>query len=290
MTSAAQTGSPPLRLFRGVREWWCAPMPRARIAWFRTLIYLFIFVEVLVLRPWVGDNGLLPPEQYHPLMIGRILPLPTPTPLLVDVVKYSLLAFAAIAASGRLVRLAGTMVFLLFFEWMLIAFSYGKVDHDRFAFLVALAVLPMVGKAHWRDEASDESSGWAIRCIQLGVVATYFLAAFAKFRFGGIDWVNGATLMRAVIRRGTMLANPLEDLPFLLIITQWFIVLFELAAPVMLMRNLIGRVYIGIAFAFHVMTYAAITIMFWPHMVCLFSFLPLERLGARKVPIEGRHG
>jgi hypothetical protein len=271
-------------------KWLFAPMPRARIAWFRTLIYLFILVEVLVLRPWVADNGLMPADQYHPLMIGRLLPLPTPTPLLVDIVKYSLLVFAAIAASGRLVRFAGTMVFLLFFEWMLIAFSYGKVDHDRFAFLVALAVLPLVGKAHWRDESSDESSGWAIRCIQLGVVATYFLAAFAKIRFGGIDWVNGATLMRAVIRRGTFLATPLEDAPWLLIVTQWFIVIFELAAPVMLMRNMAGRLYVYIAFAFHFMTYSMITIMFWPHMVCLTVFLPLERLGQRKVPVEGRHG
>jgi hypothetical protein len=32
------------------------------------------------------------------------------------------------------------------------------------------------------------------------------------------------------------------------------------------------------AFAFHVMTYATITIIFLPHIMCLLAFLPLERL------------
>lgn len=267
------------RLFQRLTGWWLAPLPRARVAWLRTIVYLFIFVDVFVLRPWVAGNGTLPAALYHPLMIGRILPLPIPTPLVVAVVKYSLLGFAALALSGRFIRLAGTMVFLLYMEWMLIAFSYGKVDHDRFAFLVALAVLPTVGKAHWRDSSSDEASGWAVRCIQLGVVATYFLAAFAKIRFGGIDWVNGATLTRAVIRRGTWLGQPLEDHSIILRAGQYLIVLFELASPLLLMRNLLGRLYVASAFAFHAITYAAISILFWPHVVCLFSFLPLENLG-----------
>ena len=42
-------------------------------------------------------------------------------------------------AAGRR-RLLGWTVFLLYLEWMIIAMSYGKVDHDRFALLVALAV------------------------------------------------------------------------------------------------------------------------------------------------------
>ncbi len=259
------------------------------MAWLRLLVYGFIFVDVFWLTPWVSDNGLVPPSQYHPLMIGRLLPLPTPTPTVVEVVKYSMLACAAIAASGRLVRLAGTLVFGLYLEWMLIAFSYGKVDHDRVAFLVALAVLPTVGRVSWRDTTSDEKAAWAIRCIQIAVVATYFLSTLAKLRFGGIDWVNGATLMRAVLRRGTDLADPLTGMPWVLHAGQWLIVIFELASPLLLSRGRIGRFFLGSAFLFHAVTWATIQIVFWPHVVCLLSFLPLERLRTtrRLSPVPG---
>jgi hypothetical protein len=269
------------RAWNGLGSWWFSPLPRRRIAWLRVVVYAFVVVDVLWLRPWVGDNGSVPPGQYHPLMIGRLLPLPTPTPLLVDVVKYSLLAAAAVAASGRFARTAGALVFGLYLEWMIIAFSYGKVDHDRVAFLVALAVLPTVGKVSWRDDAADEKAAWAIRCIQVAVVATYFLSAFAKIRFGGIDWVNGATLLRAVLRRGTDLAEPLENAPELLRAGQWSIMLFELSSPLLLARGRIGRVFLGSAFVFHAITWATIDIVFWPHVMCLLSFLPLERLGPR---------
>jgi hypothetical protein len=275
------------RAWAGLGAWWFDPLPRRRVAWLRVLLYSFVVVDVLLLRPWVGDNGLVPASQYHPLMIGRVLPLPTPTPLLVTVVKYALLGCAVVAASGRFVRLAGILVFGLYLEWMVIAFSYGKVDHDRVAFLVALAVLPTVGKISWGDETSDEKAAWAIRCIQVAVVATYFLSTFAKFRFGGFDWVNGATLLRAVLRRGTDLAAPLETAPELLRLAQWGIVLFELSSPLMLSRGRIGRLYLASAFVFHAITYATIEIVFWPHVACLLAFLPLERLrpGRRLAPL-----
>ncbi|HEV2755137.1 MAG TPA: HTTM domain-containing protein [Actinomycetota bacterium] len=259
-------------------EWWLSPLPRRRVAWLRVAVYGFVFLDVLWLRPWVGDYGHLPPDQYHPLMIGRLLPLPTPTPLFVDAVKYTMLACAAVAATGRLVKLAGAAVFCLYLEWMVIAFSYGKVDHDRVAFLVALAVLPTVGKVSWGDKTADEKAGWAITCIQLAVVATYFLSTFAKFRFGGPDWVNGATLLRAVLRRGTDLAEPLAGMPWVLHIGQWFIVMFELSSPLMLTRGRIGRFFLASAVLFHTITWLTIRIMFWPHVLCLLAFLPLERI------------
>ena len=253
------------------------------MAWLRVVVYAFVFADVFWLTPWVGNYRLVPGDLYHPLMIGRLLPLPTPTPLIVDIVKYAMLACAAVAATGRLVRLSGAAVFCLYLEWMVIAFSYGKVDHDRVAFLVALAVLPTVGKVSWRDKTSDEKAAWAVRCIQVAVVATYFLSSVAKIRFGGIDWVNGATLLRAVLRRGTDLAEPLATVPWVLHMGQWLIMLFELSSPLMLARGWIGRFYLASALLFHTITYLTIRIVFWPHSVCLLAFCPLER-------VSGIHG
>ena len=236
-------------------------------------------------------------ELYQPLLIGRLLPLPTPTHTLVIAVCVALLAGGIAAATGRAPRLLGTVVALLYAEWMFIGMSYGKVDHDRVSFLVLLAVLPTVGAARWGETRLSERAGWAVRATQIAVVCTYFLAAWAKLRFGGLGWLTGATLSWAVIRRGTFLSDWTLQVPWLLVAMQFFVVAFELSSPLLLFLR--GRVlYAAIAFcyAFHLMAFGGITIAFWPHLVALACFLPLERFrpvvwlrnrtsGARSAPL-----
>ena len=267
-------------LVTATRSWWFPNISNARVAVFRTVAYLFIFVDVFLTTSWVSNHALIPTELYQPLFIGRLLNLPEPTATFVIATKILLLVFAAAAACGFKQRITGALVALLYLEWMVIAMSYGKVDHDRFAFLVALFVLPTVPEARWGDSTRSEAAGWALRMIQIGVVATYFLAAFAKLRFGGIEWLNGATLVRAVMRRGTFLANPLLEVPWVLHMSQWLLVAFELATPLMLTERFRSG-FVKVALAFHVVTYASITIVFLPHLVCLLTFLELERYGTK---------
>jgi hypothetical protein len=237
---------------------------------------------MFVLRPWVVAHGDVPPDLYHPLFITNFLPTPTPTPLVVRLIQAALLISAAVALTGRLPRVSGALVFVFYLQWMLIAFSYGKVDHDRVAFLVALAALPTAGPARWGDLKADDAAGWAIRTIQIAVVLTYFASVLAKLRFGGLNWVTGSTFLRAVIKRGTFIAEPLANHPAMLKLGQVTLITFELLSPLLLVRGRIGRVMLVTAIAFHVVTFSAIGIMFWPHVLCLLSFVPLERLNPRE--------
>lgn len=274
------------RLSAAVNGWWFAPVPRARIAAFRVLVYVFLPLDVLLLRPWGAAHGYVDADLYRPLLIGRLLPLPTPTPTLVFVIQYGMVAMAigllVLIARDRAHRLQawlGAGAFLFYLQWMVISFSYGKVDHDRFAFLVALAVLPTAGRAALRDMTPSPAAGWALRMVQVGVVATYFLAAVAKVRFGGWGWVNSTTIARAVIRRGTMFADPLLQMPWTLQLSQWFIVILEFVSPVLLfVRPKVQQYVVAFLVSFHVMTFLMIRIIFMPHVVCLAAFLPLERV------------
>jgi hypothetical protein len=271
--------------------WWFSPVPKARIAMFRAAAYLFIPLDVLVLRPVSGAHASAT-SLYQPLIVGRLLHLPHPTAALIEVLRWSLLVLPVVAATGRLPRLLGVTVALLYFEWIVIAFSFGKVDHDRFAYLVALAVLPTVGRAAFRDRTPSEAAGWAMRCVQIGVVATYFLAAWAKVRFGGWEWVNSATLVRAVLRRGTFVTGPLLHHAELLHWAQWGIMAVELTSPVILFVRARHQHLMAVGFVlFHLSVLATITIMFWPHVLCLICcFLPIERLvrGGGDVAPDGR--
>lgn len=264
----------------GTPRWWFRPVPLARIAVFRAIAYLFIPIDVFLTTAWVRAHADVPTEWYQPLLIGRLLHLPTPTHTLVLVVQWALVIAAVAAATGRAPRLLGIAVFLLYSEWMVIAMSYGKVDHDRIAFLVALAVLPTIGRARLRDRRSSEAAGFAMAAVLVTVMLTYFLAAWAKIRFGGWDWATGATLTRAVVRRGTELSMWTLDVAWLLPAAQWVMIVVELAAPLILLVRT-DRARIGLVLfllGFHVMVYAGVGIIFLPHCVAILSILPWERL------------
>jgi hypothetical protein len=276
MSTAAATA--PVSGRRG--GWWFRPVPLARVAVFRVIAYLFIPVDVFLTTAWVRAHADVPTAYYQPLAIGRLLHLPTPTTTVVLVVQWALVLAALAAATGRAPRLLGWAVFLLYAEWMVIAMSYGKVDHDRIAFLVALAVLPTVGRVRLRDRRSSEAAGWAMAAVLVTVMLTYFFAAWAKMRFGGWDWPTGSTLTWAVLRRGTDLSTWTLDVPWLLPAAQWVMVVAEFAAPLMLLvRTDRARVLLVLfLLGFHLMTYVGVTIIFLPHCIAILSILPLERL------------
>jgi hypothetical protein len=260
-------------------RWLFEPVPKGRVAAFRTLVYLFVAADMVIFTPWVRAHADTPGSLYQPLRVGRLLSLPTPTALIVHSVFWVLLVVTLAAATGRAPRLLGWTVFLLYFEWMIIAMSYGKVDHDRFGFLVALAVLPTAGRARHGDPAPTEAGGWALRVTQIAVVCTYFLAAFAKMRFGGAHWGTSSVLAQAIIRRGTPLADLIAPVPGLLIVSQFGIIAFELLSPLVFVvpRRLRSWV-VAFFYSFHLATFATITISFMPHLVAMTSFLPLERV------------
>jgi hypothetical protein len=260
-------------------NWWFRPVPLARIAVVRTLAYLFIPVDVFLTTAWVKAHSAVPTEWYQPLTIGEVLPLPIPTSTVVHVVQWALVLSALAAATGRAPRLLGAAVFLLYFEWMVIAMSYGKVDHDRVAYLVLLAVLPTIGVARWRDRRPSEAAGWAMAAVLVAVLITYFFAAWAKVRFGGWNWPTGSTMVRAVLRRGTVLSDWMLAYPVLLTAVQWAMITFEFLAPLMLLvRSDRARVaLVAFLLGFHLMVFAGVTIIFLPHCVAILSILPWER-------------
>ena len=272
-------------------SWLFRPVAVGRVAALRAVAYLFVPLDVLLTTPWVVQHAHVPGTLYRPLLIGRVLHLPTPGGW-VEVLRWLLIGCCLVAATGRLPRLLGSVIAVLYLEWMVVAFSYGKVDHDRFGFLVLLAVLPTIGRARHGDRTATEAAGWVVSMTALAVVATYFLSAFAKLRFGGPDWVDGATLTRAVVRRGTWLSTPLLDHAWVLHAFQYVLIGIELfVSPLLLVNWRDERVtWLLVAgfYAFHVMTFLTISIVFLPHCVALLALLPLERFAVRREPVAVR--
>ncbi|MBD0292361.1 MAG: hypothetical protein ICV70_02135 [Jiangellaceae bacterium] len=264
-----------------VVDWWTSPVPVARIAVFRTIVYLFLLYDIFVLVNDVVPHGHAA-ELYRPLFVGRVLPLPEPSPVLVQTLQVVLVVAALVAATGRLPRLAGWVVAVCYFEWLVIGMSFGKVDHDHLALLVAVWVLPTVGRARHDDRTPTEAGGWALRCVQVATIATYVGSGFAKWVRNGspFAWANSAVFTWAIIRRGTDLIVWVLDFPWILRISQWMLVLAEFVSPVVLfLRGRALLLAVGFFLSFHLVTYLSLGIHFLPTVICWLAFFPLERLG-----------
>ncbi|MGZ4470277.1 MAG: hypothetical protein ACXVXB_17460, partial [Nocardioidaceae bacterium] len=214
-----------------VRGWLFPAVPLARVALLRLAVFAFVVVDVLGLHTSGWYHGYADPVWYEPLVVGEVLHLPAATVLLVNLLKWGTVLAALAAMTGRAPKLLGGAVALLWIWYQYVAFAYGKVDHDRADFLIALLLLPTVGAAHLADRRRCEAAGWALRGVQLMAIATYFLSSFAKLRFGGPGWVNSATLTRAVVRRGTGLGDLLLQVPHLMHVSQYLIITAELSSP-----------------------------------------------------------
>lgn len=208
---------------------------------------------------------------------------------------------------------------LAFAVWMLDSQGFGYVSHDHMALFLALLLLPTVPAAPVRSRADGtwaagevtplapgagasepvpdgvrlagtvplaavERAGWALRCIQVAVVMTYFGSALAKaVATGGFThWPNSSVFAWAVLRRGTPLVSWVVDHPALLHVAQWALYLVEWLSPVVLwLRGRVLYLTVLVFCLFHLMTWLALGIHFLPTVVCWLAFLPLERLAAR---------
>jgi len=281
-----------MRPIDAVTRWAQPALPASRLARLGLVAYFFVPIDVLLGNRWIALHGHVPAELYRPVLFARILHLPTPTIFWVNLVQ-CVTVLTAIASVVVLItaprlnrneaivgtRLLRVLVLVGYMWWMFIAMSYGKVDHDRIGFLMLLGVLAWAGSLNINDHTPDSHSGWLIRMVQIAVVATYFLAAFAKVRFGGWAWLNGATLTRAVIRRGTYWSNWLVDQPSILRVSQWVLLWGEFFSPAIFFIRRQRTIVITVIclFGFHLMTFMALRIVFLPHCVALCAFLPLER-------------
>ena len=265
------------------------PAPQARVAVLRTIVYLFVVYDTFFVVDDVYANADASQSLYRPLKMRTWLHLPTPNHTYVLVLHLLIIAGGLLCASGRLPRVAGGVAGLVvaaaFTDWVSISMSYSKINHDHFALIVAVWVLPTVGVARYRDRFRSEAAAWALLSIQIACVAIYFLSAWAKVRYGGWDWVTGSTFAWAVTRRGTALARPLLHVPWLLTLAQFGLFALELSTPTILfLRGKWRYAFVGLLFSFHIVTDVTIRINFLALVVCLLAFLPLEKL----IPVAGQ--
>jgi hypothetical protein len=268
-----------------VADWFTPKIAVARVAWLRTIFYLFVILDMHAFVRDTRDKG-EHPGLYQPLLLARLLDLPKPSVANTTALYVVLIVACLVGATNHFPRIAGWIVAPAFTWWVLIGMSDGKVDHDHLALVVALWVLPTVragrrGRASYGDQTRSEAAGWAVRCIQISVIATYFLSSIAKLRGAGwtLAWPNSAILTWAIVRRPHPVGEWLLHHPWMLHVMQWVGIIAEFLSPVILFLKgrwqLLGALFF---LGFHAANTAILLIHFLPTVVCWLAFAPLERV------------
>ncbi|MGW6277700.1 hypothetical protein [Kribbella sp. NPDC055071] len=266
-------------------NWFTPKIALARVAWLRTVLYLFVILDMHAFVRDTLDKG-KHPGLYQPLLLARILDLPKPSVANTTALYIVLIIACLVGATNYFPRIAGWIVAPAFTWWVLIGMSDGKVDHDHLALVIALWVLPTVkavrrGKASYGDQTRSEAAGWAIRCVQISVIATYFLSAIAKLRGAGwaLKWPGSAILTWAIVRRPHPVGEWLLHYPWVLHVMQWVGIIGEFCSPVVLWLKgrwqLLGALFF---LGFHAANTAILLIHFLPTVVCWLAFAPLEKI------------
>jgi hypothetical protein len=240
-------------------------------------VFATVILEVLVLDGWARDHDRVPAAFYQPVHLARLLHLPAPTPTTMTLLRVLTVVACLVAMLRVAPRVTSAAVLAANTVWILWAFSYGKVDHDRLTITIALVVLALT-RRHGPD--LEARSGWALRMVQVAFALAYPFSALVKLRTAGFGWANSAVFARAIVRRGTGLGNFLIHHTWTLHAGQWAFLFFEMFAVVLLCRNRTLRAMglVGVLML-HAFTYATIGISFFPHTMCIVAFFPLERIG-----------
>lgn len=269
------------RFREGWERYWFEPVPPERVDVFARIIALTVVFTVLVSDQWNTIHEHAPEEFYRPVFLARVLQLGAPTPITMMVLRVVVVLGAIWMLTRRAPRAAAGTTFAAYIVWLLWAFSWSKVDHDRLTIVVALLVLALTPRV---GPAVERLSGWAMRVVQVVFVLAYPFSAWAKIRFGGWGWMDSATFARAIVRRGSAFGDALLPYPGLLVVAQWAFIAFEVVSLVLLFpkvpRTVRAVALVGV-FLLHVMTFLMIGISFLPHTICIVAFLPLERLSRR---------
>jgi hypothetical protein len=298
---------PAASLWSAWSRFWFTPIPAARLGLLRIWLFGFVFFDVLLRKEVSVAMGDTPRLFWHPVGATWLLDqvgVGPPDGWQIRLVQIVLLLAAAAACIGWRYRLAGPIAAVMYLYWQSLGQSWGEMKHARVSLVLGLLFLATVSAGQRRSVGSllarvrrarvdvtieprpdpDEPStngAWAVRAVQVGVAALYFLSGYSKLRAIGVDWVWGDTLRQAIQDKAssgetTALGFWVLDHAWVLILFQAVALLWELCFPLVFWRPLRYPVII-VGLLFNIGLWTTVKIEFFGVLACFAAFFPLEQ-------------
>jgi hypothetical protein len=251
-------------------------------------IIVVVVVALLDRGGRARNVALAPPTFFEPIPFLTAIGLPEQPSLaaveLVANVESGLLVLAGVGLFAQ-PALAGILALQTLQEaW---TNSLGKVTHATLPLLYTLLFLALAPcdrmlslRALVRGNPMPPTSPdarWPIELSFVALAAYYCKAGVAKLLDGGLAWTDGSTLQFYLIASGLAPAMWLAGQPALCRTLSTLVLVFELGAPVGIVRALRAPV-LASGVAFHLGTQWFMGISFWPIVGLYPIFVPWTRL------------
>lgn len=257
----------------------------ARFTALHRLIGAFATIYLAVRLPYFGDFRRHVASDFRPIGVCELLAAPLPA-FATWLLAASGIVLGVLFTVGRGPRRVVPLAFAAILLWLTTyASSWGKILHSE-----NLLVWHVLVVAIGRTAGHPDAERWAVRAAGIATVTTYFVAAVTKLRLGGGAWLSGEALgdwlawdALRKIELGSIsspLAAALASRPALLAILSAYTLVVELGAPLALLAPRIARVWVVLAWLFHVGIGLTMAIgFFYPLSGVAFApLLPIERL------------
>jgi hypothetical protein len=274
---------------------WLFPLaPPERLAMLRILTGLFavIYLAVRVRAFLVLADA--QPSRFEPVGVLSFLDTPLPGAFVVGLVFLALgLGLAYIL--GLWFRVCGPVFALVLLVLSTYRSSWGQIlwiENLMVLHVLIVGFAPSADALTLRARRSSSTVaasryGSPVRLAALVTVATYLLAAVAKLRLGGLDWMFSDALRNHVAYsavRVDLLGGPASPIGRRLVGFAWLFppmavgaVVLELASPVVLIGGRVRTAWVASAWMMH-LAIAALMYVTFPYPLFLVAFAPFYRL------------
>ncbi len=260
-------------------------------------LYRILYALLLLFTLWRADYvGSLPPASFNPPSGPFALLAASPPIYMVWSLQAALCVSLAALVIGWRTRFTSVCTALLLMALYGIGFSYGKVDHVVFLFVVPLLLsFSSWGSAYSVDSysSSRNTSGysWAPRCLAVAFGVGMLTAGLSKLFTGWLSWETQAT-WGYFVRFQDFASAPLDQLaalnsiryPSLWEIADYSTVILE--CGVIFAACKWPAFYLALAglAIFHMGIFLTLGIAFSSNLVAYAAFIPWSKLGSA-VPI-----
>lgn len=271
-----------------------------RLALTRAVVCGFATAYVLVRLPHLWAVTDLGPTRFEPVGVVSLLSDGPVGRTLHGVTLAATVAAGLGATVGWRHRVTGPLFGLLLLWALTYRLSWGQVLHTENLMVLHVLILGFspAADAYAVDARRAEKPrrinyGWALQLMTAVTALTYVIAAWAKIRNGGWEWMTGDVLRNQIAYdnlRKHLLGDPHSAVGGWLTQWRWIFpplatasMVVELGALLAIPVSRLRYWWVAAAWAFHVGVFALMVILF-PYQlfgVAFASFLPLDRWWAR---------
>ena len=301
------------RLPAWLRLTWTAPAGPGRLALFRIAVGGYVTVYLLARLPRLWADAGRDPDTFFPVGVTSMLSGPVAPGLARLLLVLAVVGGALVTAGWRYRIVAPAAAALV---WWVLTYrnSFGSVLHTDNLAVLHLALLALVPAAEARSLDARRRGGsagpppspayrWPLALAALLTTLPYVVAAVAKFRLAGLDWLDGEVLRTHVALdnlRKDALGDPSSPVGEWLVRRAWpwpalvaVALAVEVGAPLAVLGRRLRLVVPAALWCFHVGILVVMAILFPYHLVGV-AFLPMlllgERASARVPPNEPENG